>query len=72
MLLLRSLLALALFCAFLCVGQVVLVGCVWALAAIGANDLVYPMFGLGFISLFPLSFLLAGRLAQGIGGGRQA
>jgi hypothetical protein len=72
MLLLRSLLALALFCALLCAGQFLLACGVWALGAIGANELVYPLYGLGSIALFPLSFVLAGRLAQHAGGGRRA
>lgn len=71
MLFLRSILAMTLFCAFLCAGLVLLAGCVWILGAMGAKALVYPVFGLGFIALFPLSLVLAGRLAKGSEGGRQ-
>ena len=68
----RSLLALALFCLLLCAGLVVLGLSAWALGAIGASGLVYPLCGLGLLVLFPLAFITAGRLVLRIGRGGTA
>ena len=69
---LRSMLALSLFCLLLCAGLVVLGLGAWTLAAIGASGLVYPIWGLGLLALFPLAFASAGRLVLRIGRGGTA
>jgi hypothetical protein len=58
----RPLMALVLYCLLFCVGLVLLAFGVKALGAVGANGFIYPFYGLGFLTLFPLSFVLAGRL----------
>jgi hypothetical protein len=69
---LRLLLALVLFCLLLCAGLVALSLGVRALAAVGANGLMLPLWGLGFLSLSPLAFIVAGRLAMRICRGEPA
>jgi hypothetical protein len=59
----RTAAALALHCAFLCAGMIVLAGVGWFLAALGVEVLILPVFGLGLLVLFPVAFALAVRLA---------
>ena len=69
---LRSLLALSLFCLLLCAGLLVLGVGAWALGAVGASGLVYPLWGLGLLALIPLAFISAGRAVLRIGRGGTA
>jgi hypothetical protein len=56
--------AMVLFCTFMCCGMLLLTGLVWLLAALNAQALILPVFGVGMLANLPLSFVLGGRFAR--------
>lgn len=62
--LLVMLLCCASHCLLICAGLVILSALVWVLAALGAQDLVLLVYGLGIILNIPFSFVLTVRLVR--------